>query len=39
VVSSMISGSRCPQLTQFRNRAVEMCRGWLDADEANGEFS
>jgi len=21
------------------NRAVQMCRGWLDADEANGEFS
>jgi len=20
-------------------RAVEMCRGWLDASEANGEFS
>jgi glycerol kinase len=20
-------------------RAVEMCRGWLDADEQNGEFS
>lgn len=19
-------------------RAVEMCRGWLDADEANGDF-
>lgn len=25
--------------TILRNRAVQMCRGWLDADEANGEFS